>query len=130
MAIEIPKDSWPGEVLTVTLGATSEEGGTRTSTVTVGGEKSLPFMHFESEMPNRPVIAVEIKDRKPDGWSELLMDTWGDSMEDPGKWAKAAEDVGAELIQNVTFYCLMAWQLTPWRLMAVFALSVKFQCSH
>lgn len=99
MTVEIPKDSWPGEVLTVMIGATSVEGGTRTSKVIVGGEKSLPFMHFESEMPNRPVIAIEIKDRKPDDWSELLVKSWGDSMDNPGKWAKAAEEAGAEIIQ-------------------------------
>ena len=40
MPIEIPKDKWPGAVRTVTLGATAAEGGTRSHTVTVGGEKS------------------------------------------------------------------------------------------
>ena len=99
MSIEIPKDSWPGEVRTITIGATAEEGGTRTSTVTVGGEKTLPFMHFESPMPYRPVVAIEIKDRKPDDWSQLLNETWGEVMENPGLWAKAAEEVGAEIIQ-------------------------------
>ena len=99
MSIEIPKDSWPGEVRTITIGATAEEGGTRTSTVTVGGEKTLPFMHFESPMPYRPVVAIEIKDRKPDDWSQLLNETWGEVMENPGLWAKGAEEVGAEIIQ-------------------------------
>jgi acetyl-CoA decarbonylase/synthase complex subunit delta len=77
----------------------SEEGGTRTSTVTVGGEKALPFMHFEVEMPNRPVVAVELRDRRPDDWSALLLDTWGDVVDDPAAWAKAAEPTGAEALQ-------------------------------
>ncbi|UCC51863.1 MAG: acetyl-CoA decarbonylase/synthase complex subunit delta [Anaerolineaceae bacterium] len=99
MPIEIPKDNWPGSVRTVTIGATPAEGGTRTSTVTVGGEKALPFMHFEAEMPHRPVIALEIKDRRPDDWSPLLLETWGDAIDSPGSWAKAAEAAGADLLQ-------------------------------
>ena len=55
MPIEIPKDSWPGTVRTVTIGATAADGGTRTSTITVGGEKNLPFLHFETKTPNHPV---------------------------------------------------------------------------
>jgi acetyl-CoA decarbonylase/synthase complex subunit delta len=99
MPIEIPKDNWPGTVRTVTIGATAADGGTRTSTVTVGGEKNLPFLHFETKAPNRPVVAIEIKDRRPDDWSALLMSAWGDQMDDPVKWAKAAEAAGADLIQ-------------------------------
>jgi acetyl-CoA decarbonylase/synthase complex subunit delta len=98
MPIEIPKDKWPGSVRTVTLGASSEEGGTRTSVVTVGGETTLPFMQFEAPTINKPVVAIEIKDRKPDDWSELLVEVWGDVMINPGEWAKAAEKAGAEII--------------------------------
>jgi acetyl-CoA decarbonylase/synthase complex subunit delta len=99
MPVEIPKDSWPGEVRTVTIGATADEGGTRTSTVTVGGEKALPYMHFEAETPHRPVIAVEIVDKRPEDWSDLLLHVWGDAANDPAVWAKAAEDAGADLLQ-------------------------------
>src|SRR5512135_3599389 len=97
MPIEIPKDKWPGSVRTITLGSNSD-GGTRTSVVTVGGEKALPFMHFEAETPHRPVVAIEIKDRKPDDWSPLLPEVWGDAMNDPAAWAKAAEAAGADLL--------------------------------
>jgi len=98
MPIEIPKDKWPGAVRTVTLGATAKDGGSRSKTVTVGGEKTMPFMQFEGEIPNRPVIAVEIKDRRPDDWSALLGKVWGAAMDDPAQWAKAAEAAGADLI--------------------------------
>jgi acetyl-CoA decarbonylase/synthase complex subunit delta len=99
MPIEIPKDNWPGTVRTVTIGATAAEGGTRTSTVTVGGQKNLPFLHFETKAPNRPVVAIEIRDHRPDDWSNLLLEAWGDNVDDPVKWAKAAEAAGADLIQ-------------------------------
>jgi acetyl-CoA decarbonylase/synthase complex subunit delta len=98
MTVEIPIDKWPGMVRTITLGATASEGGTRTRTITVGGEKSLPFLHFEVPVTNRPVVAVEIKDKKPEDWSPLLLQTWGDVTEDPVRWVKAAEASGADLI--------------------------------
>jgi acetyl-CoA decarbonylase/synthase complex subunit delta len=98
MPVEIPKEKWTGKVREVTLGATAADGGTRSRTVTVGGETALPFLCFEGEIPHRPLIAVEIKDRKPDDWSPLLEQVWGEAMNDPGDWAKAAEDAGADLI--------------------------------
>jgi len=98
MPIEIPKDKWPGSVRTVTLGATSGEGGTRSKTITVGGETTLPFLQFEATIPNKPVVAIEIKDRKPDDWSSLLGKAWGDAMLNPGDWSREAEKAGADII--------------------------------
>ncbi len=98
MPVEIPKDKWPGSVRSVTLGATRAEGGTRAHTITVGGEKGMPFLHFESPMPRRPLVAIEIKDRRPEDWSPLLLHAWENVADDPGAWAKAAEAAGADLI--------------------------------
>jgi acetyl-CoA decarbonylase/synthase, CODH/ACS complex subunit delta len=98
MPIDVPVDKWPGNVRAITIGATSADGGTRSHTVTVGGEKTLPFLQFENPMPNQPLVAVEIKDRRPEDWSSLLLETWGSAMDDPASWAKAAEAAGAELI--------------------------------
>ena len=98
MAVELVKDTWTGAVRTVVLGATPAEGGTRSKVVKVGGEKALPFCHFESDMPNKPVVAIEIKNRRPDDWSPLLQDVWGTAMDQPGDWARAAETAGADLL--------------------------------
>jgi acetyl-CoA decarbonylase/synthase complex subunit delta len=98
MPIDIPKDKWPGSVRKVTIGGTAAEGGTRAQTVTVGGQTTLPYLHFEAPMPNRPVVAIEIKSRKPEDWSPLLAQVWGAAMDDPAQWAKAAEGAGADLI--------------------------------
>jgi acetyl-CoA synthase len=95
--VDLSLENWDGAVREVTLGAT-EDGGTRSKTVTIGGETTMPFLHFEGEIPHRPAVAVDIMDRRPDKWSELLMETWGEVMDDPGKWAKAAEDAGADVI--------------------------------
>ncbi len=99
MPVELVKDKWPGSVRTAKIGATAAEGGTRARSVTVGGETTLPFMHYEGAIPNRPLIAVEIRDRRPEDWSPLLLQTWGDVVDDPAQWAKAAEAAGADLIQ-------------------------------
>lgn len=96
--VEIPKDKWTGKVREVKIGATKDEGGTRTKTATVGGEATLPFLHFENTIPYAPLLALEIKDRKPEDWSPLLNEVWGDAMNDPATWAKAAEAAGADLI--------------------------------
>jgi acetyl-CoA decarbonylase/synthase complex subunit delta len=99
MPVEIVKDKWPGSVRQVQIGATAAEGGTRSSVVVLGGEKALPFMHFESETLHKPVVAIELRDRKPEDWSPLLLQAWGDAMDDPAVWAKAAEAAGAEMLQ-------------------------------
>jgi len=98
VTVEIPVEKWRGKVREVTLGATPDDGGTRSHTVTVGGETTLPFLHFEGEIPNSPRIAIEIASRRPDDWSPLLMEAWGDVVDDPATWAKAAEEAGADLI--------------------------------
>jgi acetyl-CoA decarbonylase/synthase, CODH/ACS complex subunit delta len=99
MPIEIPKDQWAGTVRTVKIGATQAEAGTRSHVVIVGGQKTLPFMNFEVETPNPPVIALEIKDRRPDDWSPILLETWSDVIDETAQWAMAAESAGADLIQ-------------------------------
>jgi len=98
VTVEIPTEKWSGKVREVTLGATADQGGTRSRTVTVGGETTLPFLHFEGEMPNPPVIALEIQDAYPDDWSPLLKEIWGDVLKDPAAWAKAAEEKGVDLL--------------------------------
>jgi acetyl-CoA decarbonylase/synthase complex subunit delta len=96
--IEVPKEKWNGKVREITLGATAAEGGTRTKTVTVGGETTLPFLHFEGEIPRPPIIAIEVQDRKPADWSPVLLEAWGDAIEDVVAWTKAAEEAGADVI--------------------------------
>lgn len=98
MPIEIPKDKWPGSIKAITIGATAAEGGTRTRTVTVGGQTTMPYLQYEAPTPNKPVIAIEIKSRKPEDWSALLAETWGAAMTDPAQWAQKAEEAGADLI--------------------------------
>ncbi len=98
VTVEIPKEKWTGSIRSVTLGATANDGGTRTKTVTVGGQNTLPFLHFEGETPNPPVIGIEIQDNYPADWSPRLLEAWGDVLNDPAAWAKKAEELGADVI--------------------------------
>jgi len=98
VTVEIPKERWTGTIREVTLGATSSEGGTRSRTVTVGGETTLPFLHFEGKIAHPPVIGVEIHDIHPAEWPTTLLNAWGEVTQEPGAWAKKAEELGAEVI--------------------------------
>ena len=99
MAIELLKEGWSNTINTVTIGSTKESGGTRTSTVAVGGETTLPFMLSEGAMPHKPVIAMEIFDIVPEAWPAVLKEEYKDVLNDPAKWAKKCVDEHkAELI--------------------------------
>jgi acetyl-CoA decarbonylase/synthase, CODH/ACS complex subunit delta len=97
--VEIPVEKWSGNVRQVTLGATAADGGTRSSTVTIGGATTLPFLSFEGKIPNGPKVAIEVRNSNPgEDWPGVLRQAWGDALTDPALWAKAAEAAGADLI--------------------------------
>lgn len=100
MAVQILKERNTNKISVVTLGATKENGGTRTHTIQVGGETGLPYLHFEGEVPNRPVIAMEVWDKYPQGWNEELKKALSDEvLNDPAKWAKkCVDEFGADFI--------------------------------
>lgn len=99
MPVQTIKERNTGKVAVVTIGATKEQGGTRTSTIQVGGEASLPFLHFEGEVPHRPVIAMEVYDRAPEEWNDELKNALAGVLDDPTAWAKkCVEEWGADMI--------------------------------
>lgn len=99
MPVQVIRERNSGKVLNVVLGATKEQGGTRTRTITVGGQTCLPFLHFEGETPNRPVIAMEVVDRTPDEWNDELKDAFKGVLDNPAAWAeKCVEEFGADMI--------------------------------
>jgi acetyl-CoA decarbonylase/synthase complex subunit delta len=81
-------EKWSGEVCTVTIGATQEEGGSRSHTIKIGGVSSLPFLFKEGALPHRPQIAFEIWDIPPSDWPQELMKTYGEALKDPLAWAQ------------------------------------------
>jgi len=98
--MELPdvKEKWTSQINTVTLGATQAEGGTRGRTVTVGGQSTMPFLTFEGDIPNPPVIAGFVADTPPD-WPGFLKDAVGGEINSPAEWAqKAVQEYGVDLI--------------------------------
>jgi len=99
MDFEIPKETSTGKVLEITIGATSELGGTRTHPVKIGGSSALPFHFFEGHHPNPPRVAMEVFDKRPEKYPDLLLDYFGDVIDHPGDMAqKCVEEYGAEMI--------------------------------
>lgn len=97
--MELFKEKWTNPVTVVTIGATKEEGGTRTSVVKVGGETTLPFYFFEGDMPHLPVIAMEVLDKPIPDSPAPLQEAFQDVWSDPGAWAKkCVQQFGAEMI--------------------------------
>ena len=99
MAAPLMSEKWSAKVSTVTIGATKEEGGTRSHAISVGGEESLPFLFQEGAFAHKPVIAFEIWDVEPQDWEPGLEKAYGDSLRDPFKWAeKCVRDYKAQIL--------------------------------
>ena len=95
---DVAKAEWVGKIEEVTLGATSADGGTRERTVTIGGEQSLSFYNFDSQMPHPPVISVDCFDM-PIPLAKAVRGYYEDVMEDPGEWAKKnVHEFGADMV--------------------------------
>jgi acetyl-CoA synthase len=97
----IPIRREPGEIVvhTVKLGATAAEGGTRGRVYQVGGSRVMPFHLWEGEMPNRPLIAMEVFDSVSEKYPPVLREIYGDLLNDPARMASACvEKYGADLI--------------------------------
>ena len=99
MPIPDVKEKWSASVLSVKIGATKAEGGTREKTITVGGAKTIPFIKMEGDPGRRPVIAMDVLDVEPVEWPEALRAALGDCIKDPAAWAKAAvQKFNADLV--------------------------------
>lgn len=99
MSIEQLIEKWQGKVCEVKIGATKEEGGTRSKVVKIGGQNTLPFLLNEGLMPNKPVIAFEVLDIVPDDWAAEAIKPYKDVLSDPISWAqKCAKEYKADLL--------------------------------
>jgi len=99
MSIPEIADNYTGSVNRVTLGATKENGGTRTSTITVGGARNVTYGGGPEQASEKPVIAIDVLDSKPTDWPETLAEAYKDVLDNPAEWAqKCIEEFGADLI--------------------------------
>ncbi len=91
--------SFTASVNQVTLGATKDDGGTRTSTVTVGGSRNVVYGGSSADAGEKPVIAIDVLDSRPQDWPDALTEPYKDVLDSPGSWAKkCVDELGADLI--------------------------------
>ncbi len=97
--LEVRREKAENAVWTVKLGATAAEGGTRGRTYSIGGHTCMPFHLWEGEMPNRPLVAMEVFDTIGEKYPQILRDIYGSLLSDPAAMARACvEQYGADLI--------------------------------
>lgn len=98
-AVFEPRD-FPGfrmPIREVRLGAKRSEGGSRSETITLGGEKTMPYF-YDNEMPNRNYVTLDVFDM-PVGLAKSVKVNYEDVMEDPAEWAeKAVREFGADMV--------------------------------
>ncbi|MDP6380033.1 MAG: CO dehydrogenase/acetyl-CoA synthase subunit delta [Phycisphaerae bacterium] len=99
MALPELAEAYSGTVNEITLGATKDDGGTRTSTITIGGAQTIAYGGARDTTGNKPVIAIDVLDAPPTDWAPALLEPYKDVVNDPAAWAKkAVEQFGADLI--------------------------------
>jgi acetyl-CoA decarbonylase/synthase complex subunit delta len=92
-------ESFTGSVNRVTLGATKDDGGTRTSKITVGGAHNVVYGGSTNDAGEKPVIAMDVIDTRPKDWPDILTQSYKDVLDSPGDWAKkCVTEFGADLI--------------------------------
>ena len=92
-------ESFTGSVNRISLGAAKQNGGTRTSTVTIGGARNVVYGGSVEDAGQKPVIAIDVIDSAPQDWPEPLTEPYKNVLDSPPDWAKkAVNEFGADLI--------------------------------
>ncbi|MEM3737636.1 MAG: CO dehydrogenase/acetyl-CoA synthase subunit delta [Candidatus Bathyarchaeia archaeon] len=98
LEFEPPVHKYPGKIVEVRIGASKSEGGTRGSTVKLGGQQVLHFCSFEGVLPNGPVISLDLFDA-PVPLPKPVKENLKEVLEDPAEWAKLyVEKWGARMV--------------------------------
>lgn len=86
MGFKLKKESYSGGIKAISIGKGD-------AAITVGGETCYPFYTFEGDMPNKPIIAMEIWDIEPEDWPAPVKEHFKDVISDPAAWAKKCVEV-------------------------------------
>ncbi|MHA2150647.1 MAG: CO dehydrogenase/acetyl-CoA synthase subunit delta [Candidatus Thorarchaeota archaeon] len=93
-----PIGEYTQDIQEVTLGAKKGQGGTRGSTVTIGGHTAPAWDLFQSPPKNPPIIAADVFDM-PISLAKAVKTHYKEVMEDPAEWAKLVVDkFGADVV--------------------------------
>jgi acetyl-CoA decarbonylase/synthase complex subunit delta len=86
-------EGFAGSVKSVTLGRSQG------AAVTVGGARNVVYGGSPSDAGQRPVIAMDVLDFRPDDWPDALLEPFAAVLDHPGDWARrCVEEFGADLI--------------------------------
>jgi acetyl-CoA decarbonylase/synthase complex subunit delta len=97
----VPKviESYTGKLNVIEFGATNEAGGTRTTTIKVGGSRNVVYGGAVEDAGQKPVVAMDVLDARPKEWPDALTEPFSDVLDNPGAWAKkCVDEYGADLI--------------------------------
>ncbi|MBS7644940.1 MAG: CO dehydrogenase/acetyl-CoA synthase subunit delta [Candidatus Bathyarchaeia archaeon] len=86
-----PRMEYPGKIVEVKIGSTKSEGGTRSRSIVIGGERNPPFYIFEAPPPNPPSISIDVFDMRIP-LAKPVKEHVEDVLDDPAAWAKRAVD--------------------------------------
>ena len=86
-------EGFTGSVSCVTLGRSQG------AAVTVGGARNVVYGGSPSDAGQRPVIAMDVLDIRPDDWPDALLEPFAAVADSPGDWARqCVEESGADLV--------------------------------
>lgn len=92
------RESYPGKIQEVTIGATRSDGGTRRTTVTCGGSTAPPFTFVDQPPPHQLPIALDVFDTRIP-MPKTLKENIAGVMDDPVEWAKLnVQKFGADVV--------------------------------
>jgi acetyl-CoA decarbonylase/synthase complex subunit delta len=95
----VPPGNYVGEIVEVRLGATKSEGGSRSTSYTIGGQKAPAFYNFQAPPKNKPIIALDVFDWPKVPLSKAVKMHFREVLEDTGEWARlCVEKFGAEMV--------------------------------
>jgi acetyl-CoA decarbonylase/synthase complex subunit delta len=95
----IPAPEYPGEIVEVKLGSTSSEGGTRSVSYVIGGEKVPAFYNFIQPTPNKPIIALDVFDWPKISLARAVRNHFDEYKDDVAEWSRVCvEKYGAEMV--------------------------------
>jgi acetyl-CoA decarbonylase/synthase complex subunit delta len=92
------RTEYPGRIREVTLGATRSQGGSRSTTITIGGATTPAYADRVRLPPHRPVISLDVFDM-PVSLPMVLKENVADVMDHPAEWARMnVKKFGADVI--------------------------------
>lgn len=92
-------EKWQDSICEVVIGATKDEGGSRSNSVKIGGETGIYFIKGEDACPNPPLVAMEVWDMEPPLWPDSLKANFEGALKNPEEWARMCiEEFSADLI--------------------------------